>query len=252
MAPVLSATGISKRFGQVTALSDVSLAIEPGEIVALFGDNGAGKSTLLEILCGTLMPDQGRIAIAGEDVQPGSITAFQAKGVDAVHQDLGLAPDLTIYESLFLGRELMQPGFAGAFGFLKRRAMKAAAVKALARLELDMHSVDLKVGELSGGQRQAVAISRAVMWTNRALLLDEPTAALGAQRTEVVVNLIKTVAKEGLGVLVVSHDIPRILQLADRVVILWHGHVALDCPASQLSVPETIRVMVSEPERLRA
>lgn len=248
-APALLATGISKRYGQVAALSDVSIEIKRGEIVALFGDNGAGKSTLLEILCGTISPDEGAIYVAGERLELGSIKAFQEKGIDAVHQDLGLAPDLMVYESLFLGRELVQPGVAGRLGFLRRKQMKAAAAKALTRLELDTTSVDSRVGSLSGGQRQAVAISRAVMWTDRVLLLDEPTAALGAHRTDMVGDLIRAIAAEGLGVLIVSHDLPRVLALADRVVILWHGRLAVDCPASELTVPEAIRLMVTEPEK---
>ena len=226
------------------ALIDANVTVHRGEVVALFGDNGAGKSTFLKSLLGIYRPDGGEIVVDGQVVSMRSIRDAQALGVDCVHQELALAPDLSVIDNMFLGHTLMRPGLLGLLGAISRRDMEAKADAALKGLSIKLPSLRVPVSELSGGQRQAVAVARAVMWSSTALLMDEPTAALGARQSEIVCDLIRTVAARGLGVLMVSHDLPRALKIADRVVILWRGETALDAPAAGLTVPEVVATMV--------
>lgn len=234
---------IAKRYGHVQALSDATVTVAPGEVVALFGDNGAGKSTLLKTLLGIVTPDAGTVVIDDEDVTLASIRDAQTRGVDCVHQDLALAPDLSVVDNMFLGHEVVKKGIR-LLGVSDRREMIERADQALRELSIKLPSLTIPVGELSGGQRQAVAVARAVMWSRTAVLMDEPTAALGARQSQIVCDLMRTVAERGLGVLVVSHDLPRALKVADRVTILWRGKTALDAPASTLTVPEAVAIMV--------
>jgi len=235
---------LAKRFGHVQALIDASVTVRPGEVVALFGDNGAGKSTLLKILLGIHRPDAGTITIADRQVRPHSINEVQALGVDCVHQDLALAPDLSVVDSMYLGHEVVRSGLAGRIGVMARREMAARADAALRELSIELPSLSVPVSDLSGGQRQAVAVARAVMWSRTSVLMDEPTAALGARQSAIVCDLMRTVASRGLGVLVVSHDIPRVLKVADRVSVLWRGRTALEAPATSLTVPDVVAAMV--------
>jgi ABC-type sugar transport system ATPase subunit len=243
-APVVSVTDAWKSFGHVQALRGASIHVNEGEIVALYGDNGAGKSTLMRVLLGIIRPDQGAVAINGRVVEMASIRDAQANGVDAVHQDLALAPDLSVLESLFLGHERVHGGVLGRLGFLDRSSMAGDASTALEQLGIHLPSVRRPVRDLSGGQRQATAVARAVMWTSTAILMDEPTAALGARQSDIVCETIVSSAARGLGVLVISHDLPRTLAIAHRVVVLVRGAVGLDAPAKGLTVPEIVEVMV--------
>src|SRR3954470_9791446 len=242
--PAIAVKGAVKRYGHVQALRGASLEVYPGEIVALYGDNGAGKSTLMKVMLGVVPPDSGSISIAGREVDMTSIRESQDRGVDAVHQDLALPPDLTVLESMFLGHEVMRTGLLGRLGVLDRAAMADASREALERLGIRLTTVRVPVKSLSGGQRQAVAVARAVMWTSTALLMDEPTAALGARQSDIVCDTIVSTAARGLGVLVISHDLPRTLAIAHRVVVLVRGAVAFDGPAHGLSVPEIVEIMV--------
>lgn len=235
---------ISKEFGHVRALIDANVTVHRGEVVALFGDNGAGKSTFLKSLLGIYKPDGGEIIVDDQIVELTSIRDAQRLGVDCVHQDLALAPDLSVVDNMFLGHTMMRSGVLGLLGAVSRREMEEKADEALRSLSIKLPSLRVSVGDLSGGQRQAVAVARAVMWSSSALLMDEPTAALGARQSEIVCDLMRTVALRGLGVLVVSHDLPRALKVADRVVILWRGETALDAPAAGLTVPEVVATMV--------
>lgn len=235
---------IAKRFGHVQALADASVTVRAGEVVALFGDNGAGKSTFLKTLLGVYQADHGEIVIGGHQVRLDTIRAAQGHGVQCVHQDLALALDLSVIDNIFLGHETMRRGVLGALGALSRRDMAARADDALREMSITLPSLRIPVRDLSGGQRQAVAVARAVMWATTAVLLDEPTAALGARQSDIVAELTRTVARRGLGVLVVSHDIPRILKVADRAVILWRGRTVLDQPAASLTVPDVVAAMV--------
>ncbi len=243
-AVAIAAHHLAKRFGHVQALSDATVTVHSGEVVALFGDNGAGKSTVLKMLLGILQPDSGHIEIADEKVHLHSVRDAQARGVDCVHQDLAQAPDLSVMDNMFLGHEVLRPGLGRLLGALSRKEMAARADQALRDLSIKLPSLTVPISDLSGGQKQAVAVAKAVMWSSTAVLMDEPTAALGARQSEIVCDLFRTVAARGLGVLVVSHDLPRALKVADRVVILWRGHTALDAPAADLTVPEVVATMV--------
>jgi simple sugar transport system ATP-binding protein len=235
---------IAKRFGHVQALIDANISVRRGEVVALFGDNGAGKSTLLRCLQGLNRIDSGKLTIDDKAVTLTSIREAQGYGVECVHQDLALAPDLSVIDNMFLGNERVRGGLPGRFGALDRQAMGERANAALRELSIELPSLWVPVRDLSGGQRQAVAVARAVMWARTAVLMDEPTAALGARQSQIVCDLMRAVAARGLGVLVVSHDLPRVLAVADRVVILWRGRTAIDTAAVNLTVPDAVAIMV--------
>lgn len=235
---------VAKQFGHVQALRDATVMVPAGKVVALVGDNGAGKSTLLQILLGLHRPDTGQLIIGGERVVLRSVRDAQALGVDAVHQDLSLAPDLSVVDNMFLGHEDTGRGWSKRVGLLARTRMARDADRALKDLSITLPSLAVPIRELSGGQRQAVAVARAVMWSKSALLMDEPTAALGARQSETVMSLARTVAAHGLGVLIVSHDLPRILKFSDTVVVLWRGETVLEAPAETLTVPDLVATMV--------
>ena len=240
----IAAEHVKKQFGHVTALRDASICVQRGEIVALCGDNGAGKSTFLKILQGIHRPDAGQITIDDRLVAPSCVQDAQALGVDPVHQDLALAPDLSAVENIFLTKELFRRGFLGRLGVLDKKRMTEKADVALRDLSIALPSLTVPVRDLSGGQRQAVAIARAVMWSDTAVLMDEPTAALAAKQASIVCELMRTVAARGVGVLLVSHDLPSVLEVADRVVVLWHGNTVMDVRAQDLTVPELVATMV--------
>jgi simple sugar transport system ATP-binding protein len=240
--------GVAKRFGHVQALVDANVEVRAGEVVALLGDNGAGKSTFLKCLLGIVHPDAGRLLMRDEEVEPKTVREAQAHGVDCVYQDLALAPDLSVVDNMFLGHERLYRGLRGRLRVVARSEMKERADAALRELSIKLPSLTVSVRDLSGGQRQAVAVARAVMWAHTAVLMDEPTAALGARQSEIVCELMRTIASRGLGVLVVSHDLPRILNVADRAVILWRGATAYDGPAADLTVPDAVAVMVGYQE----
>jgi len=242
--PVLRATGITKQFGHVQALRGVDIELRHYEVLALFGDNGAGKSTLTKCLCGVYSPDDGALEIAGEPVTLRSTRDAESRGITVVHQDLALAPHLTVLENVFLGHELLRPGLLGALGVLNRGAMATQTRKALADLSINLPSLTIPVHELSGGQRQAVAVARARMWSSEGILMDEPTAALGTIQSDLVCQLIRKTADNGMGVMVISHDIPRILEIADRIVVLRHGAVELDSPTQGLARQDIVAAMV--------
>ena len=242
----VGARHIRKTFGHVKALTDATLTVRPGEVVCLFGDNGAGKSTLMKILCGVQRPDPngGSVIIDNREVVLNSIRDAQSAGLGVVHQDLSLAPDLSVLENMFLGNELFRSGITGALGFVDRKTMADRADVALRRLGIRLPSLTIPVNLLSGGQKQALAVARAVMWSKTAVLMDEPTAALGARQSEIVCATMRKVANAGLGVLVISHDIPRMLETADRVVIMRHGRIIKEAAASSLTVSEVVTYMV--------
>ena len=179
-----------------------------------------------------------------ETVHAESIRDAQQRGVECIHQDLALAPDLSVVDNMFLGHQVRYRGVRGRLGVVARREMSERAVAALEELSIRLPSLSVPVSDLSGGQRQAVAVARAVMWSSTAVLMDEPTAALGARQSEIVCELMRTVAARGLGVLVVSHDLPRVLKVADRVAILWRGETVVETEAEGLTVPDVVATMV--------
>jgi ABC-type sugar transport system ATPase subunit len=240
----IAGRSITKRFGHVQALAGADVEVKRGEVVALFGDNGAGKSTLLKTLMGINSPDSGEVVVRDQPVRLSGIRDAQAVGVEAVHQDLAIAPDLSVVDNMFLGHPIYRSRLLGAFGIIDRKEMAERADAALRELHIKLPSLRIPIGELSGGQRQAVAVARAVMWGSTAILMDEPTAALGARQSELVCDLMRTVAARGLGVLVVSHDLPRVMKVADRVTILWRGRTAITADPRTLTVPEVVATMV--------
>ena len=243
---VIEATEIVKRYGHVQALGGASLQVRPGEVLALVGDNGAGKSTLAKIICGAVAPDSGTLAFWGEPTTVTSIRHAQELGVETVYQDLALAPDLTVAENMFLGREPINPGwFGGHPARLDRRHMRAKAEEALRGIGIStLTSVDRTVRDLSGGQRQAIAVARAVMWAKAAIIMDEPTAALGTRQTGIVYDSIRSAAARGLAVIVISHDIPKMLSLADRIAIMRQGRTISNTEARQMTLTDVVTIML--------
>jgi len=248
-APAIGCSDIWKSFGHVEALRGATLTVRRGEVTALFGDNGAGKSTLLRVLCGIHRPDRGRVFVRGEPVAFDSIRDAHAHGIDVIHQDLALAPDLSVTENVYLGHEQLEGGWRGRLGVLARPAMGAQADGALRALGIELPSTRVAVRELSGGQRQAVAVARAVMWSEMAILMDEPTAALGTKQSDVVCATIKEVARRGLGVFVISHDIPRMLEVADTAAVLRRGEIVFEAAARDVTITDVVHAMVGDRER---
>jgi simple sugar transport system ATP-binding protein len=241
----IEAIDIAKRFGHVQALAGANLRVRSGEILALVGDNGAGKSTLTKIICGALAPDAGRLVFFGETTSVTSIRHAQELGVETVYQDLALAPDLSVADNMFLGREpIVGRLFRGWPAALDRRRMRRAAQEALKGVGINLQSIDHPVRDLSGGQRQAIAVARAIMWAKVAILMDEPTAALGTRQTGIVYDLIRAAASRGLAVVVISHDIPKMLSLADRIAVLRQGRTVSTTPARDLDLTAVVTLML--------
>jgi simple sugar transport system ATP-binding protein len=242
----LAGVGLYKHFGHVEALQGATLSVRKGEVTVLFGDNGAGKSTFMRVLCGIYAPDGGQVFIDGNPVELESIRDAHSRGIDVIHQDLALAPDLTVLENIFLGHEKLVGGWRKWFGVLGRAQMAVVTDQALHELGIDLPSVRVEVRALSGGQRQAVAVARAVMWSRTAILMDEPTAALGTRQSDVVVETIRRVAERGLGVFVISHDIPRMLRVADTAAVLRRGAIVLEAPARDVTINDVVHAMVGD------
>lgn len=221
--PILEARGIVKRFGHVQALRGANFAVCPGEIVALVGDNGAGKSTLVKILAGVYQPDAGEIVFEGRNVAIESPIAARELGIEAVYQDLALAPELDPAGNLFLGRELLLPSVLGRLGFINKAEMHRRSDEIFRDLSVSIPDTNAPVAFMSGGQRQGVAVSRAVAWASKVLFMDEPTAALGVVQTRNVLELIKRVRDRGIAVVFISHNMPQVLQVADRIEVMRLG-----------------------------
>ena len=221
--PILEGRNIIKTYGHVRALEGANFSVFPGEVVALIGDNGAGKSTLTQVISGVIRPDSGELLFDGRPVHVGSPAAAQELGIETVFQDLALAPDLDGAANVYMGRELLKPGFLGKLGVLDKRAMKAGAETAFRDLGVAVKDADAAVAYLSGGQRQGVAVARAASWASRVIIMDEPTAALGVVQTENVLNVIKRVRDNGVAVVLISHNMPDVIKVADRIEVLRLG-----------------------------
>jgi simple sugar transport system ATP-binding protein len=238
--PVLEARKLIKHYGHVLALDEADFTAFPGEVVALIGDNGAGKSTLVKTLVGAIRPDQGEILVDGAPVHLASPLDARGYGIEAVYQDLALAPDLDSAANLFLGRELYAVPFVRV---LNRRAMRQRAVAAFAELGIELPDVGTPVGMLSGGQRQSIAVARAVAFASRIIFMDEPTAALGVVQRGRVLDVIRRVRDRGVSVVLVSHNMPEVLAVADRVEVLRMGRRVATYTAAQTSVDELVGAM---------
>jgi len=223
---VLAARDVTHFYGSLAALQDVNIDVRRGEVVGLVGDNGAGKSTLLKILCGAVRPTHGSLFVDGEEVSFHSPRESRDKGIEVVYQDLALATELSVAENIFLGRETRRRGVVGRMRVLDRPAMALESRKALEALGIGISDVRARTGLLSGGERQAVAVARAVTWGQKVLLLDEPTAALAVVEQRKIEELVRQVRKQHVGVVIVSHNLRQVSELCDRVHVLLHGRVA--------------------------
>jgi simple sugar transport system ATP-binding protein len=220
---LLEARGVDKNYGHVRALQRADFDVFPGEVVALVGDNGAGKSTLIKILSGTVQPDGGEIRFEGRPVAIDSPITARKLGLETVYQDLALAEDLDPAANLFLGREVVQGGLLGKLGFLDKRTMRSRAAESFSSLGIGLQDISAEVGMLSGGQRQTVAVSRAATWASRLIFMDEPTAALGVVQAEKVLELIRRIRESGKSVVLISHNLPQVFQVANRIQVLRLG-----------------------------
>lgn len=234
---------VEVRFGHIRALQSVSLGIRPGRITALVGDNGAGKSTLIKVLSGVQQPTSGSLLLDGEPYVAESPTDAHRAGIEVVYQDLAVAPDMSAVENLYLGRYLLKPGLGRWFGIVDRKRMRAEAQQAFDLLGMTIQGIDKPVGGMSGGQRQGVAVCRASLWASQLVIFDEPTAALGVVQTEKVVSLIRGIRDRGIAVLLVSHDLPQVLDLADDVVVLRQGREVANLEPAATSVREVVDYM---------
>ncbi|MGV9770280.1 ATP-binding cassette domain-containing protein [Microbacterium sp. NPDC003461] len=250
---LLEVRGIRKSFGHVRAVREGNLTVHAGEVVAVVGDNGAGKSTFISCVAGALHPDEGTITLAGEQLEPGSIRAAMDAGIATVYQDLAVAPDLSVAENIFLSTEPRRRGLLGRLGFIDNRAMRRNATTLMADLGIStLGDVAATAGSLSGGQRQVVAVARAVARAGKLVILDEPTAALGAKQSQIVLDTIEATRRRGLGVILISHDLPRVLEIADRIVVMRFGRAVADVRPEGMTVSSIVALMLGENERKEA
>jgi ABC-type sugar transport system ATPase subunit len=227
---VLEVEGATKSFGAVAALSDVSLRLGRGEVLAVVGDNGAGKSTLIKCVSGAHRLDRGRVRVDGELVALRSPVHARQHGIETVYQDLSLFDNLSVVANLFAGRELTAPRQTRVLGWLRNRAMTSRVAEILAELEVNVPNLHAPVGLLSGGQRQAIAVARAVTFATRLVILDEPTAALGVRETRNVLRLVKRLPERGVSVIIISHNLEQVAEVADRVMVLRRGAMVGEAP----------------------
>jgi D-xylose transport system ATP-binding protein len=239
-APVLSLEGVSKSFGPVQALNNVDFEVHPGEVVALVGDNGAGKSTLVKTIAGIHSPDAGTISFEGDVVHITSPSDAVALGIATVYQDLALCDNLDVVENLFLGREEKVDGPVGFVGQLNEVDMEKRTGELLENLAVTITDVRAEVGTMSGGQRQQVAIARSLLGEPKLVMLDEPTAALGVRQTAQVLELVKRLRERGYGVVVISHNLADVFEVADRIYVLRLGQEAGDFKAGEVSQDKVV------------
>ena len=221
MEPILTARGLVKRYGKVTALDNCDFELMPGEILAVIGDNGAGKSTLIKAISGAVIPDDGEIRLEGQQIQFRTPIEARNAGIETVYQTLAMSPALSIADNMFMGREIRKPGIMGTvFRQLDRQKMQAFAREKLNELGLmTIHNINQAVETLSGGQRQGVAVARAAAFGSKVVILDEPTAALGVKESRRVLELIRDVRSRGIPIILISHNMPHVFEVADRIHI---------------------------------
>lgn len=241
---VMQAKGIVKRFGQVVALDGSDFELRAGEIMAVIGDNGAGKSSLIKVLSGANMPDEGEVLLDGKPVHFRSPIDARRAGIETVYQDLAVAPAMSIAENLFLGREILKPGFIGQLlRLLDKKEMLAQAIARMNDLKVGIRSMTQAVETLSGGQRQCVAVARAAAFAQHVVIMDEPTAALGVKEGNMVLELIRRVRDKGLPVILISHNMPHVFEVADRIHIQRLGKRAAVVNPKTISMSDTVAVM---------
>ncbi len=240
---VIRTEHLVKRFGAVTALRDVSMHLVKGEVLGLVGDNGAGKSTLIKILTGFMQPGGGEISVNGEEVKLRSVSYARSLGIETVYQDLALVNELSVYHNMFLNRELRY----SPLPFLNNRKMREQARDHLMKMGVNIPSVDLEVAKLSGGQRQSIAIARAVYTDAKILLLDEPLAAMGAKEATLILELIHNLKAMGeVSIIMIAHNYAQVLEICDRVNLLQHGTITFDKPVAETSLDELNELVMRE------
>jgi len=240
---LLEAVGIQKHFGRVVALRDASFTLLPDEVHAIVGDNGAGKSTLIKIVSGVYAADGGELRLDGRTVTIANPREARELGIETVYQDLALADHLDASANLFLGRELYLGGVLGRLGFLDKKAMRERAGAEMRRLKIGIQSVDQPVQGLSGGQRQAVAVARAIAWGTRIVIMDEPTAALGVRESGMVLELIREVRNQGIAIIMISHNLPEVFAVADRITVLRLGRTITTLRRDETTLEEIVGMM---------
>jgi ABC-type sugar transport system ATPase subunit len=239
----LEVRGVTKRFGALVVLRGIDLELRQGEVLGLVGDNGAGKSTLVKILSGLYTQDEGELRVGGEHVHFRSVEAARAHGIETVYQDLALIPQLPVYLNLFLNHELTT---MGRLRFLKKREMRRLARQYLDEIHVRVPSVDAEADQLSGGQRQAIAVARAVRATPKILLLDEPLAAMGARESRLIIDLVKDLASSGrVSIIVIDHNYAHLFELCDRINVMQGGRITIDQPVHETSLEELTELMIS-------
>ena len=242
--PILQARGLVKRYGQVTAIDGADFDLLPGEILAVIGDNGAGKSSLIKALSGAVVPDEGEILLDGQLVRFKSPIEARQAGIETVYQDLAVAPALDIATNLFLGREQRRRGPLGSvLRMLDKRAMRQEAEQQMRNLQIGIRSMSQAVETLSGGQRQGVAVARAAAWARKLVIMDEPTAALGVKESGQVLELIRRVRDSGLPVILISHNMPHVFEIADRIHIHRLGKRAAVVTPKTHTMHEVVGIM---------
>ena len=242
--PILTARGLVKRYGHVTALDGADFDLLPGEVLAVIGDNGAGKSTLIKILTGAEQPDAGQITLDGAPVRFRNPLDARRHGIETVYQDLAVAPALDIASNLFLGREVRRRGPLGTvLRMLDKPRMRTESARHMAELRIGLRSLTQPVENLSGGQRQGVAVARAAAWGNHVLVMDEPTAALGVKESGQVLDLIRRIRDRGLPVVLISHNMPHVFEIADRIHIQRLGRRVGVVKPGDYSMAEVVSVM---------
>jgi len=241
---VMQAKGLTKRYGHVTALDGCDFELRAGEILAVIGDNGAGKSSLIKVLSGATVPDSGELRLDGKPVHFRTPIDARRAGIETVYQDLAVAPAMSIAENLFLGREILRPGVLGTWlRLLDKRAMLDQAVARMNELKVGIRSMTQAVETLSGGQRQCVAVSRATAFAQHVVIMDEPTAALGVKEGNMVLDLIRRVRDKGLPVILISHNMPHVFEVADRIHIQRLGKRAAVVDPRVIGMSDTVAVM---------
>jgi ABC-type sugar transport system ATPase subunit len=239
--PILKASGVSKHFGSVVALSSIGFELNAGEVMGLVGDNGAGKSTFIKVLSGVHRRDGGDIIYKGKHIDFKSPKEAIDAGIETVYQDLALAPQLPIYSNMFLGREIMKKGLWGKLGVVDKNAMRKEVEERLAKIKSRLNHVDQLVGTLSGGQRQAVAITRAIGWGKEVVIMDEPTAALGVKESRQVLDLIQDIKSHGIAVIFISHTIPHVLEVTDKIHVLRLGESVVHLDTKDTTYEEVVQ-----------
>jgi len=244
MDALLHVVGLVKRFGGLTAVDQMSLDINKGEVVGLLGDNGAGKSTFIKMVSGVYQPDEGEIYFDGQKMDFNGPREARDKGIETIYQDLALAENLDIGSNIFLGREVKKAWLGGLVHTLDRTKMREESAQVLDRLDIHVASMTQQVRNLSGGQRQTVAIARSIYWDAKMMIMDEPTAALGVTEQRKVLTLVRTLAEQGIPVILISHNMQDVFAVADRIVVMRRGKMVGELMAEKTTPDEVVSLMV--------